>query len=140
MKRKRKLVRKGLQILLALVALSIIFRVIIGLSLKKDPVDPTPDEEALRARALKLHHDALVFDGHNDVSTWILDFGFELGMRGDEPDDRSPFLDAQFFSIWVDFSFYDTGAPGQSTQRALDTRSRMTLKPCAVFMIWGYDI
>ena len=93
-----------------------------------------------------------MFDGHNDVPTWILDFGFDLGMNGDEPDDRSPFiyaggpltwlpfpprgekvrtntdltrsreggLDVQFFSIWVDFSFYDTDAPGKSTQRALD--------------------
>ncbi|KKL56606.1 hypothetical protein LCGC14_2243690 [marine sediment metagenome] len=92
MKRKRKLIRKGLQFLVVLIALSIIFRVIIGLTLKEDPVVPTPDEEVLRARAFKLHHDAIVFDGHNDVPTWILDFGFDLGMNGDEPDDRSPVI------------------------------------------------
>ncbi len=92
MKRKRKLVRKGLQYLVALVALSIIFRVIIGLILKEDPVVPTPEEKALRASALELHHDAIMIDAHNEVATWIHDFGFDLGMDGGEPDDRSAFF------------------------------------------------
>jgi membrane dipeptidase len=30
-------------------------------------------------------NDAIVIDGHNDVGTWILDFGFDLGMDGSDP-------------------------------------------------------
>jgi len=87
--------------------------------------------------ALNLHCDAIVFDGHNDLPTRILDFGFDIGMNGDEPTDRSSFLyegipwlpfppygdnvktdtdltrisegglDAQFFAIFVGDHFYD---------------------------------
>jgi hypothetical protein len=32
--------------------------------------------------ATRIHRDAIVVDGHNDVTTWILDFGFDLGMDG----------------------------------------------------------
>ena len=31
-------------------------------------------------------------DGHNDVLTWITDYGYDLGMDGDEPDDRRLWL------------------------------------------------
>jgi hypothetical protein len=33
-------------------------------------------------RAAALHREAIVVDGHNDVTTWILDYGFDLGMDG----------------------------------------------------------
>ena len=153
MKRKRKLVRKSLLYLLYLVVLVFVIRIVAGLLPQKAPLSPTPDEEALRARALKLHYDAIVVDTHNDIPTWMLDFGFDLGMNGDESNDRYPFLyyrespfhwlpgrpfgenvgthtdlvrmsegglDAEFFSIWPDCSFYESGVPGQSRQRALD--------------------
>jgi len=32
--------------------------------------------------ATRVHREAIVVDGHNDVTTWILDFGFDLGMDG----------------------------------------------------------
>ena len=36
-----------------------------------------------------IHRDAIVVDGHNDVGTWILDFGFDLGMDGADPEKRA---------------------------------------------------
>ena len=47
---------------------------------------------ALAARAAQLHRDALRLDGHNDVPTWMLRYGFDLAMDGDEPSDRNPFF------------------------------------------------
>jgi membrane dipeptidase len=49
---------------------------------------PAPADPALAERAAALHHDALVMDGHNDVPSWILDFGFDLGMDGADPRHR----------------------------------------------------
>ena len=37
----------------------------------------------------RIHGDAIVVDGHNDVGTWILDFGFDLGMDGADPEKRA---------------------------------------------------
>ncbi len=150
MKMKRRW--KGLLLFVLLVVVLVGGRLIAGLLLQEAPRVLTPEEETLRAHALELHHDAVVFDGHNDVANRILEFGFDLAMDGDELSDRSTFLyeggpftwlpnppygenvatdtdlariregglDAQFFSIWVDFSFYDPAVPEQSTQRALD--------------------
>ncbi len=59
--------------------------------LQEPPHTYTSKEEEIRARALKLHHDSIVFDGHNDLPMWIRYFGFDLGMNGDEPGDRNPF-------------------------------------------------
>ncbi len=134
----------------------------IGLGLLFNPSPPllSADDEALRARDLALHHDAIVVDGHNDVLTWVIDYEYDLGMDGDEPKDRSPFLyaggpftwlpnppqgkrvraqmdlarvregglDAQFFSIWVDCSFYEAGSQGQSEQRALEMIDALRLQ------------
>jgi membrane dipeptidase len=100
---------------------------------------------------LEIHRDAIVVDGHNDLPLWMIEFGFDLGMDGNEEADRSPWLhagfrwlpwrpegdrlrtstdlariregglDAQFFSVWVSPEFYDPGDPGRARQRALDT-------------------
>lgn len=143
---------KGILLLLSLVVVLIGGRLALGILLKPAPHVLSPEDQALRARALELHYDTIVVDGHNDVLTWVLDFGYDLGMNGDEPDDRSAFLyaggpftwlpnpphgdrlraqtdlarvregglDAQFFSVWVDCTFYESEVPGQSQQRALD--------------------
>ena len=37
----------------------------------------------------RIHTDAIVVDGHNDVTTWILDFEFDLGMDGADPRKRA---------------------------------------------------
>lgn len=49
---------------------------------------PAPPDPALAARAAALHRDALVLDGHNDVPSWILDYGFDLAMDGAAPNLR----------------------------------------------------
>ncbi len=67
-------------------------RLVAGLLLQEAPRVLTPEEEVMRAHTVQLHRDAIVIDGHNDVATWILDFGFDLGMDGDEPGDRSPLI------------------------------------------------
>src|SRR5262247_4362911 len=39
--------------------------------------------------AARIHRDAIVIDGHNDVTSWILDYGFDLGMDGADKSKRS---------------------------------------------------
>lgn len=36
-----------------------------------------------------VHRPAIVVDGHNDVGSWILDYDFDLGMDGADPDKRN---------------------------------------------------
>ena len=105
--------------------------------------------EDLRSRAAALHRESLVLDGHNDIASfWMIDDGFDLGMDGDEPGDRSPWvhwifpwlpapgaperiatqtdlarvrrggLDAQFFSVWVSPGHYDPEASGTGRSSA----------------------
>ncbi len=94
----------------------------------------------------RLHREALVIDGHNDVPSLVLDYGFDLGMDGADPDKRSALLyfvlgwllpepspdelrthtdlarfttggvDAQFFSIFPHAEYAET--PGASRERA----------------------
>jgi len=98
--------------------------------------------------AARIHRDAIVVDGHNDVATWILDYGFDLGFDGSDPSKKNaelywivPWLlptpsgdelrthtdlrrlqaggvDAQFFSIFPHPRF--ASKPGGTKQRALD--------------------
>ncbi|HEX5731629.1 MAG TPA: dipeptidase [Blastocatellia bacterium] len=46
---------------------------------------PKASDAELRARAERLHREAIVVDTHNDVTSHIIDFGFDLGMAGDAP-------------------------------------------------------
>ena len=91
MKSLLKRTMKGILLLIALVVVLIGGRVILGFVLQERPHVLTPEEEALRTRALELHHDAIMIDGHNEVAVWMTDFGFDLGMDGNEPGDRYPF-------------------------------------------------
>ncbi len=42
-------------------------------------------EKSISPQARQLHQDSIVIDGHNDVTTWIVDCGFDLGMDGADP-------------------------------------------------------
>lgn len=44
------------------------------------------DVPEVDARAARVHGEALVVDGHNDATTWMLDYGFDLGMDGADPE------------------------------------------------------
>lgn len=50
------------------------------------------DDAALRRRAEALHRDALVVDGHNDVTTFLVDYDYDLGMDGGGADKRDATL------------------------------------------------
>ena len=103
------------------------------------PAAPTPTPQLtgrdaeLWARALKLHREAIVIDTHNDVTSAILDEGFDLGQSGITADGRIKThtdlkrlkeggLDAQFFAVYVGREFVNKKAEdgGGPARRALD--------------------
>ncbi len=54
--------------------------------------DQAADPEPLQDQAERIHREAIVVDGHNDVTTFILDYGFDLGMDGADPGKRDATL------------------------------------------------
>ena len=75
-------------------------------------------DAALRARAARIHRTAIVIDTHNDITSPIVDEGFDMGARDnsgkiqtDIPRMKEGGLDAEFFSIYVS-SKYARGASG----------------------------
>lgn len=93
----------------------------------------TQDESAMRKRAEKLHREAIVIDTHNDVTSPMLDDGFDLGMNGVGADGKlkthTDFkriseggLKAQFFAIYVDREYVNKKPEegGGAARRALD--------------------
>jgi len=91
------------------------------------------DDEALRARADKLHRSSIVVDTHNDITSPLLDEGFDLGMRGDDPAAKikthtdlrrmkAGGLGAEFFAVYVGKEFVNKkpSEGGGAARRALD--------------------
>jgi membrane dipeptidase len=83
-------------------------------------------EDSLWERALQIHYDAIVTDGHIDTPSLMLDDGYDFGERHqprsgshhvDLPKMIEGGLDAPFFSIYVSRTYGETPA---ATQRALD--------------------
>src|SRR5215216_84457 len=93
-----------------------------------------PDQQAqLKARAAALHRQAIVIDTHNDITSPMLEEGFDLGMRGDDPNAKvkthtdlrrmkAGGLDAEFFAVYVGREFVNKkpSEGGGSARRALD--------------------
>jgi membrane dipeptidase len=92
-----------------------------------------PDNASLRARAEKLHREAIVIDTHNDITSPLTDEGFDLGMSGIEPGGKMKThtdirrmkaggLDAEFFAVYVGREFVNKkpSEGGGSARRALD--------------------
>jgi membrane dipeptidase len=50
------------------------------------------DAPPMRKQPEQIHREAIVVDGHNDVTTFILDYGFDLGMDGADPAKRDATL------------------------------------------------
>lgn len=82
-------------------------------------------EDTLWARALRLHYDAIVTDGHIDTPSLMLDDAYDFGERHtprsgshhvDLPKMIEGGLDAPFFSIYVARSYGETP---EATDRAL---------------------
>lgn len=93
----------------------------------------TKDDAALRLRAEKLHRESLVIDTHNDITTPMIDEGFDLGTDGTDAKAKikthtdlkrmkAGGLDAEFFAIYVDKIFVNkaTAEGGGAARRALD--------------------
>ena len=53
---------------------------------------PSASIAAHSEEALRLHRDAIVVDGHNDVTSFILDFEYDLGMDGSDASKRDATL------------------------------------------------
>jgi membrane dipeptidase len=87
----------------------------------------------MRAHAKKLHSESIVIDTHNDITTPMIDKGFDIGSRGDSPDSKIKThtdirrmkeggLGAEFFAIYVDHNFIDkkVSEGGGAARRAMD--------------------
>lgn len=98
----------------------------------QNPNTKTQDA-ALRARAARLHRASIVIDTHNDVTSPMLDQGFDLGMNGDDPAAKikthtdlrrlkTGGFDAVFFAIYVGKEFVGRAPSegGGAARRALD--------------------
>jgi membrane dipeptidase len=91
------------------------------------------DDASLRARAEKLHREAVVIDTHNDITSPMVDERFDIATSGIEPDGKmkthtdirrmkSGGLDAEFFAVYVGKEFVNKkpSEGGGSARRALD--------------------
>ena len=91
------------------------------------------DDASLRARAERLHRQSIVIDTHNDITSPLVDDGFDLGMRGDDPNAKikthtdlrrmkAGGLGAEFFAVYVGKEFVNKkpAEGGGAARRALD--------------------
>lgn len=91
------------------------------------------DEARLRARAEKLHRTSIVIDTHNDITSPLVDEGFDLGTSGIEPNGtlkthtdikrmKEGGLDAEFFAVYVGKEYVNKKPAdgGGAARRALD--------------------
>jgi membrane dipeptidase len=91
------------------------------------------DDAALRARADRLHRQSIVIDTHNDITSPLIDDGFDLANRGDDPNAKikthtdlrrmkAGGLGAEFFAVYVGKEFVNKkpAEGGGAARRALD--------------------
>src|SRR5262245_18478885 len=91
------------------------------------------DDVTLRARAAKLHKQPIVIDTHNDITSPLLDNGFDLGMSGDDTTAKTKThtdlrrmkaggLGAEFFAVYVGNELVNKkpNERGGAARRALD--------------------
>ena len=97
---------------------------------------PTPalssEDAALWAKAMKIHQSSIVIDTHNDVTSAILDDGFDMGQSGivdgkikthtDIARLKTGGIGAQFFAVYVGKEFVNKKPEdgGGAARRALD--------------------
>ena len=90
-------------------------------------------DAAMRARAERLHREAIVIDTHNDITSPLIDDGFDLAASGIEAGGKLKThtdirrmkeggLDAEFFAVYVDKSYVNKkpSEGGGAARRALD--------------------
>jgi membrane dipeptidase len=82
-----------------------------------------PRDERLWRRALEIHRKAIVVDGHNDITSPMIDEGYDMGTPSagkyhtDIARMKQGGMTAQFFSIYVDQRY---AREGGSARRAMD--------------------
>lgn len=88
---------------------------------------PVESDAALRERARRIHRTAIVIDTHNDVTTPLVDEGFDLGARDasgknqtDIPRLREGGVGAEFFSIYVAPSYARHGGAARRAMEMID--------------------
>jgi membrane dipeptidase len=92
----------------------------------RPPADENRAPPALAERAKALHAQAIVVDTHDDITSKILDSGFDLGKptgetHTDLPKMKAGGVTAEFFAVYVDSSYTKpSAAGGGSARRALD--------------------
>src|SRR5262249_48457527 len=90
----------------------------------RDPID----DAKLRDRAAKLHRNAIVIDTHNDVTSPMIDQGYDLGARDasgktqtDIPRMKEGGLDAEFFAIYVAAKYAKEGGAARRALEMIDS-------------------
>lgn len=94
---------------------------------------PPDADPKVWARALKIHRNAIIVDGHNDITTPMADEDLDLGTdtRGRFHRDGTPFhtdlnrlrlsgITGEFFSIYVSGSYYKTGGAMRRAVELID--------------------
>ena len=76
-----KKIAKGTLSLVAVIAITLAVRIILGIMLRPAAPVLSSADATLFERARQLHHDALVVDAHDDVLTYIVDHGYDLAMN-----------------------------------------------------------
>jgi len=87
-----------------------------------DAPPQAPSDDRLWAEALRIHREAIVVDTHSDVTSRMLDEGFDIGRRAsdghmDIPRMKEGGIDAEFFAIYVAARY---AREGGAARRALD--------------------
>ncbi len=116
---------------LSLVALGLLLLTFVPRAASQTGKDATPQEtsaapqrdERLWREALKIHRKAIVVDTHNDITSYMIDEGYDIGTSSvgkyhtDLARMKEGGLTAEFFSVYVDRKY---ATEGGSARRALD--------------------
>lgn len=109
--------------LCSLIVLLFAVSLIFPLSATSRNQSSTARDEKLWKQALKIHHDSILVDGHNDILSMMTDDNYDLGVSSvgkyhtDLARMKEGGVTAEFFSVYVDRKY---AREGGSARRALD--------------------
>lgn len=92
----------------------------------------TNTQAALHTTAQRIHARSIVVDGHNDITTYMTDAGYDLGepsqglFHTDLQRLKQGNVGAQFFSLWIDPGKYATNGGTARTLKMIDAVYRAT--------------
>src|SRR5687768_12340773 len=88
---------------------------------------PTTDDEALRKSAQRIHDRSILVDGHNDITLFMSDAGYDLAepsaglYHTDLARLKEGGVGAGFFSLWIDPAKYATNGAATRALKLIDT-------------------